>query len=65
VRRDRDAVELYLEGLPLAPERLEELAREVGKVFRRYLETERVSLVTGKDERGRLWLRAVAVLREE
>jgi hypothetical protein len=37
VAGDRDNVELYLEGMPLPPERLEELAREV----------EGVSLLTG------------------
>ena len=39
---DRDTVDLYLEGMPLPPERLEELAREVEGGFRRYLEVERV-----------------------
>jgi len=38
VAGDRDAVELYLEGVTLPPERLEGLAREVEGVFRRYLE---------------------------
>jgi len=53
VAGDRDTVELYLEGL----------AREVEGVFRRYLEVERVSLLTGEDERGRRWLRVAAVLK--
>jgi hypothetical protein len=53
VAGDRDALELYLEGMPLPPERLEELAREV----------EGVSLLTGEDERGRRWLRVAAVLK--
>jgi hypothetical protein len=39
------------------------LAREVEGVFRRYLEVERVSLLTGEDERGRRWLRVAAVLK--
>jgi hypothetical protein len=43
VAGDRDTVELYLEGMPLPPERLEGLAREVEGAFRRYLEVERVS----------------------
>ena len=60
---DRDTLELYLEGMPLPPERLEGLAREVEGVFRRYLEVERVSLLTGEDERGRRWLRVAAVLK--
>jgi len=34
VAGDRDTVELYLEGMPLPPERLEGLAREVEGVFR-------------------------------
>jgi len=63
VAEDRDTVELYLEGMPLPPERLEELAREVEGVFRRYLEVERVRLLTGEDERGRRWLRVAAVLK--
>jgi hypothetical protein len=63
VAGDRDTVELYLEGMPLPPERLERLAREVEGVFRRYLEVERVSLLTGEDERGRRWLRVAAVLK--
>ena len=49
---DRDNVELHLEGMPLPPERLEGLAREVEGVFRRYLEVERVRLLTGEDEGG-------------
>jgi hypothetical protein len=53
VAGDRDTLELYLEGMPLPPERLEGLAREV----------ERVSLLTGEDERGRRWLRVAAVLK--
>jgi len=32
-------------------------------VFRRYLEVERVRLLTGEDERGRRWLRVAAVLK--
>ena len=64
MERERDTVELYLEGLPLPQERLEELAREVEAVFRRYLEVEKVRLLTGEDERGRPWLRVVAVLRK-
>jgi hypothetical protein len=63
VARDRDTLELYLEGIPIPPERLEELAREVEGVFRRYLEVERVRLLTGEDERGRRWLRVAAVLK--
>jgi hypothetical protein len=63
VVRDRDTLELYLEGIPIPPERLEELAREVEGVFRRYLEVERVRLLTGEDERGRRWLRVAAVLK--
>ena len=63
VAGDRDTVELYLEGMPLPPERLEGLAREVEGVFRRYLEVERVRLLTGEDERGRRWLRVAAVLK--
>ena len=59
----RDNVELYLEGMPLPQEGLEGLAREVEGVFRRYLEVERVRLLTGEDERGRRWLRVAAVLR--
>ena len=47
---DRDTVELYLEGMPLPPEQLEGLAREVEGVFHRYLEVERVRLLTGEDE---------------
>ena len=39
------------------------LAREVEGVFRRYLEVERVRLLTGEDERGRRWLRVAAVLK--
>jgi hypothetical protein len=50
---DRDTLELYLEGMPLPPERLEGLAQEV----------ERVRLLTGGDERGRRWLRVAAVLK--
>jgi hypothetical protein len=61
VAGDRDNVELYLEGMTLPPERLEELAREVEGVFRRYLEGERVSLLTGEDEGGGRWLRVAAV----
>jgi hypothetical protein len=53
VAGDRDALELYLEGMPLPPERLEGLAREV----------EGVSLLTGEDEGGRRWLRVAAVLK--
>jgi hypothetical protein len=34
-----------------------------GGVFRRYLEVERVSLLTGEDEGGRRWLRVAAVLK--
>jgi hypothetical protein len=49
--------------MPLPPERLEGLAREVEGVFRRYLEVERVRLLTGEDERGRRWLRVAAVLK--
>jgi hypothetical protein len=63
VAGDRDTLELYLEGMPLPPERLEGLAREVEGVFRRCLEVERVSLLTGEDERGRRWLRVAAVLK--
>ena len=63
VVRDRDTLELYLEGIPIPPERLEELAREVEGVFRRYLEVERVRLLTGEDEGGRRWLRVAAVLK--
>jgi hypothetical protein len=63
VAGDRDTVELYLEGMTLPPERLEGLAREVEGVFRRYLEVERVSLLTGEDEGGRRWLRVAAVLK--
>ena len=61
--RDRDTLELYLEGMPLPPERLERLTREGEGVFRRYLEVERVRLLTGEDERGRRWLRVAAVLK--
>jgi len=61
VAGDRDTLELYLEGMPLPPERLEGLAREVEGVFRRYLEVERVRLLTGED--GRRWLRVAAVLK--
>jgi len=64
VGRERDTVELYLKGLPLPQERLRELAREVEEVFRRHLETEKVNLAAGEDERGRPWLRVVAVLRK-
>jgi hypothetical protein len=32
-------------------------------VFRRYLEVERLSLLTGEDEQGRRWLRVAAVLK--
>lgn len=39
------------------------LAREVEGAFRRYLEVERVRLLTGEDERGRRWLRVAAVLK--
>jgi hypothetical protein len=53
VAGDRDTLELYLEGIPIPPERLEGLAREVEGAFRRYLEVERVRLLTGEDERGR------------
>jgi hypothetical protein len=63
VAGDRDTVELYLEGMPLPPERLEGLARKVEGAFRRYLEAERVSLLTGGDEGGGRWLRAAAVLK--
>jgi hypothetical protein len=63
VAGDRDTLELYLEGMTLPPERLEGLAREVEGVFRRYLEVERVSLLTGEDEGGRRWLRVAAVLK--
>jgi hypothetical protein len=49
--------------MPLPPERLEGLAQEVEGVFRRYLEVERVSLLTGEDEGGRRWLRVAAVLK--
>ena len=52
---DRDALELYLEGMPLPPERLEGRAREV----------EGVSLLTGEDEGGRRWLRVAAVLKPD
>jgi hypothetical protein len=61
VAGDRDTLELYLEGMPLPPERLEGLAREVEGVFRRYLEVERVRLLTGEDERGRGWLLCAGV----
>jgi hypothetical protein len=54
VAGDRDALELYLEGMPLPPERLERLAQEVEGVFRRYLEVEQVSLLTGEDDQGAL-----------
>lgn len=63
MEKERDTLELYLEGMPLPPEQLEDLAREVEAVFRRYLEVEKVRLLTGEDERGRLWLRVVAALR--
>jgi len=63
VEKERDTLELYLEGMPLPPEQLEDLAREVEAVLRRYLEVEKVRLLTGEDERGRLWLRVVAALR--
>jgi hypothetical protein len=53
VAGDRDTVELYLEGMPLPPERLERLAREVEGVFRRCLGVERVRLLTGEDDGGR------------
>jgi hypothetical protein len=49
--------------MPLPPERLEGLAREVEGVFRRCLEVERVSLLTGEDEGGRRWLWVAAVLK--
>jgi len=65
VAGDRDTLELCLEGMPLPPERLEGLAREVEGVFRRYLEVERVSLLTGEDERGQRWLRVAAVLKPD
>ena len=60
---DRDPLELCLEGMPLPQDGLEGLAREVEGVFRRYLEGERVSLLTGEDERGRRRLRVAAVLK--
>jgi hypothetical protein len=50
VAGDRDTLELYLEGMTLPREGLEGLAREVEGVFRRCLEVERVSLLTGEDE---------------
>jgi hypothetical protein len=53
VAGDRDTLELYLEGMPLPPERLEGLAREV----------ERVRLLAGEDQGGRRWLRVAAVLK--
>jgi hypothetical protein len=59
----KSSVELYLDGMTLPPERLEGLAREVEGVFRRYLEVERVRLLTGEDERGRRWLQVAAVLK--
>jgi hypothetical protein len=48
VAGDRDTLELYLEGMPLPPERLK---------------VERVRLLTGEDEGGRRWLRVAAVLK--
>jgi hypothetical protein len=57
-------VELLVEDLEghLPPEALKGLAEDLKAVFARHLQAERVLLLTGRDARGRLWLRVVAVL---
>ena len=65
MEKEGDTVELYLEGISLTPDGMEDLAREVEAVFRRYLEVEKVRLLTGEDKRGRLWLRVVAALSQQ
>jgi hypothetical protein len=57
-------VELLVEDLEghLPPEALKGLAEDLKVVFARHLQAERVLLLTGRDARGRLWLRVVAVL---
>ena len=57
-------VELLVEDLEghLPPEALKGLAEDLKAVFARHLQAERVFLLTGRDARSRLWLRAVAVL---
>jgi hypothetical protein len=57
-------VELLVEDLEghLPPEALKGLAEDLKAVFARHLQAKRVLLLTGRDARGRLWLRVVAVL---
>jgi hypothetical protein len=57
-------VELLVEDLEghLPPEALKGLAEDLKAVFARHLQAERVLLLTGRDARGCLWLRVVAVL---
>jgi len=56
-------VELLVEDLEgrLPPEALKGLAEDLKAVFARHLQAERVFLLTGRDARGRLWLRVVVV----
>ncbi|WP_117237804.1 hypothetical protein [Thermus sediminis] len=60
-----DKVEFLVEDLEarLSPEALKGLAADLKAVFAHHLQAERILLLTGRDARGRLWLRVVAVLK--